>query len=129
MSSVDNLDLYHDRLPPGKRQQLLHTINKSVRHMADMMDEVLVLGRLETDRMTFNPDSLEFPPFCRRLCDEIESATGKRCPIHLEMNGTPENASGDESLLRHIFTNLLSNAVKYSQPVQCVDFVVRRDGN
>jgi nitrate/nitrite-specific signal transduction histidine kinase len=54
MSSVDKLDRYHDRLPPEKRQQLLHTIHKSVRRMAGMMEEVLVLGRLETDRMTFN---------------------------------------------------------------------------
>jgi len=44
------------------------------------------------------------------------------------MNGTPENATGDESLLRHIFTNLLSNAVKYSAPDQTVDFTARRDG-
>jgi signal transduction histidine kinase len=79
--------------------------------MAGMMEEVLVLGRLETDRMTFNPASLEFCSLCRRICDEIESATGKRCPIDLQLDGTPETASGDESLLRHIFSNLLSNAV------------------
>ena len=31
MSSADNLDRYHDRLPAEKREQLLRTINKSVR--------------------------------------------------------------------------------------------------
>ena len=128
MSSVDNLGRYHDRLPPEKRQQLLHTIHKAVRRMADMMEEVLVLGRLENDRMTFKPAALEIRSFCRRLCDEIESATGKCCPIHLQMNGAPEHASGDESLLRHIFTNLLSNAVKYSSPNQSVDFVMEPEG-
>jgi signal transduction histidine kinase len=129
MSSVDNLHRYHDRLAPEKREQLLLTINKSVRRMAGMMEEVLVLGRLETDRMRFAPAPLELRSLCRRLCDEIESATGKRCPIQLDMNGTPENASGDESLLRHIFTNLLSNAVKYSPADQSVDFAVQRDGD
>ncbi len=129
MSSVDNLHRYHDRLAAEKREQLLLTINKSVRRMAGMMEEVLVLGRLETDRMRFTPAPLEFRSLCRRLCDEIESATGKRCPIHLQTNGSPEHASGDESLLRHIFTNLLANAVKYSPPDQRVDFVVQRDGD
>src|SRR5262249_8464243 len=38
MSSVDNLDRYHDRLPSEKRQQLLRTVNKSVRRMAGMME-------------------------------------------------------------------------------------------
>ena len=128
MSSVDNLDRYHDRLLPEKRQQLLHSINKAVRRMGGMMEEVLVLGRLETERVTFKPAALEFPTLCRRICDEIESATGRRCPIHLEMNGTPDRAIGDESLLHHIFTNLLSNAVKYSPPGQTVDLVVQHEG-
>jgi len=129
MSSVDNLDRYHDRLTPEKRQHLLHTVHKAVRRMAGMMEEVLVLGRLETERMTFKPAEVEFCSLCRRLCDEIESVTGNRCPIHLQLNGTPEKASGDEGLLRHIFTNLLSNAVKYSPPDRAVEFVVRREGD
>jgi signal transduction histidine kinase len=116
-------------LSPEKRQQLLHTINKAVRRMAGMMEEVLVLGRLETDRVTFKPAELEFLSLCRRFCDEIESATNKRCPIRLQVNGTPGIANGDESLLRHIFTNLLSNAVKYSPLDQRVDFTVQCDGD
>jgi PAS domain S-box-containing protein len=129
MSSADNLNRYHDRLPAEKRANLLRTINKSVRRMATMMEEVLVLGRLETDRMTFKPAPFDLRGFCQRICDEIESATAKRCPIHLHTDGAPEQAFGDESLLRHIFTNLLSNAVKYSLPDQRVDFVVQHDGD
>lgn len=127
MSSADNLDRYHDRLATEKRQQLLRTINKSVRRMSGMMEEVLVLGRLETDRMTFNPAAFDLRAFCQRVCDEIESATSKRCPINLQMNGTPDDANGDEGLLRHIFTNLLSNAVKYSPVGNRVDFTIHRE--
>jgi signal transduction histidine kinase len=128
MSSVDNLDRYHDRLPPDKRTQLLRTVNKSVRRMAGMMEEVLVLGRLETQGMTFRPADFEFPALCRRLCDEIESATGRKDAIRLQLEDTPELATGDEGLIRHILTNLLSNAVKYSPPGEAVDFTVRREG-
>ncbi|MCI0535018.1 MAG: ATP-binding protein [Verrucomicrobiales bacterium] len=126
MSSVDNLERYHDRLPEEKRQQLLRTVNKSVRRMAGMMEEVLVLGRLETDRMTFKPAPFDLRSFCQRVCDEIESATSKRCPIEFQMNSTPQGANGDESLLRHIFTNLLSNAVKYSPVDKRVEFTIHR---
>ncbi len=128
MSSTDNLQRYHDRLPPEKRDELLRTINKSVRRMAGMMEEVLVLGRLETERMTFKPVELELRQLCLRLCDEIESATGKRCPIQLRVQEIPKVAIGDESLLRHIFTNLLSNAVKYSPAGNVVQFEVARSG-
>ncbi len=129
MSSTDNLQRYHDRLPAEKREQLLRTIHKSVRRMAGMMEEVLVLGRLETDRMTFKPAPLDVQTFCQRVCDEIESATAKRCPIRLHTDRTGAPAFGDENVLRHIFTNLLSNAVKYSPPGQSVDFVVQREGH
>jgi signal transduction histidine kinase len=129
MSSVDNLSRYHERLTTEKREQLLRTINKSVRRMSVMMEEVLVLGRLETDRVTFHPVPFEFRAFCQRVCDEIEAATAKRCPIRLDMNGAPDSANGDEAVLRHIFSNLLSNAVKYSAPGQVVELTVQREGN
>lgn len=128
MSSVDNLDRYHDRLAPEKRGELLRTINKSVRRMAGMMEEVLVLGRLETESMSFHPAPFELRSFCRRLCDEIEWATSNRCPIRLELNDTADAATGDESLAGHILTNLLSNTLKYSPAGQTVDFSVRTEG-
>jgi signal transduction histidine kinase len=129
MSSVDNLQRYHDRLAPEKRDHLLRTVNKAVRRMAGMMEEVLVLGRLETDRLTYKPAPIDLVSFCRRLSDEIESATNQRCPIRLHLDPARlEGAHGDESLLRHIFTNLLSNAVKYSAEGQPVDFFLERAG-
>lgn len=129
LSSADNLRRYHDRLEPEKRGQLLQTIHKSVRRMSGMMEEVLVLGRLETDRMTFNPATFDLGSLCRRICDEIDSATSSRCVIDLRTDGIPGQAHGDESLLRHIFSNLLSNAVKYSPENARVEFAVRREGD
>src|SRR5262249_14200312 len=112
LSSADNLQRYHDRLDAEKRDQLLRTIHRSVRRLSGMMEEVLVLGRLETDRMTFQPAPLDLRAVCQRVCDEIQSATNHRCPIRL--SAAAEDAHGDENVLRHIFANLLSNAVKYS---------------
>lgn len=129
LSSSDNLRRYHERLAPEKREHLLLTINKSVRRMAGMMEEVLVLGRLETDRMTFAPASFDLRGFCQKICDEIESATNRKQPIRLQVDGTPSEAHGDESLLRHVFTNLLSNAVKYSPPDSPIQFEVQREGD
>lgn len=128
MSSTDNLQRYHERLPPVKREQLLGSINKSVRRMSGMMEEVLVLGRLETDGMTFRPTQLDLRPLCQRICDEIESATGRTHGIRLQVTDVPDEATGDEGLLRHVLTNLLSNALKYSAPEQSVDFAVQREG-
>lgn len=129
MSSADNLQRYYDRLEAEQRDQLLRTINKSVRRMSGMMEEVLVLGRLESDRMTFKPVAFDLRAFCQRVCDEIQSATNGRCPIRLAMDSGIGDATGDESVLRHIFANLLSNAVKYSPEGSEVSFTVTSDGD
>jgi signal transduction histidine kinase len=65
--------------------------------------------------------------FCRRVVDEVLSATNRLCPIELSLASDLPQAHADERLLGHIFTNLLSNAVKYSDPGACVRFAVERD--
>jgi PAS domain S-box-containing protein len=128
MSSADNLDRYHERLAPEKRQQLLHTIHKSVRRMSGMMEEVLVLGRVESGKTEFKPGPFDLRAFCRRLGHEMQTATGNRCPIQVQASKLPEAGFGDENLLRHILSNLLSNAVKYSPEGQAVTLKVGRKG-
>jgi PAS domain S-box-containing protein len=129
LSSADNLRRYHDRLDAEKRDHLLRTIDRSVRRMSGMMEEVLVLGRLETDRMKFKPVPFDLRAFCRRVCDEIDSATNRRCPIQLNLDGLPAEAIGDENVLRHVFANLLANAVKYSATGSEVGFTITREAD
>jgi len=114
ISSTDNLQRYHARLPAEKREQLLGTIHKAVRRMAGMMEEVLVLGRVESGKTEFKPAPFDLQTFCERIRDEIQTASGKHCEVAVQTDGELHNALGDENLLRHILTNLLSNAVKYS---------------
>jgi signal transduction histidine kinase len=96
--------------------------------MAGMMEEILVLSRLDAGKLDFQPAVLDLSAFCRRVLDEVLSATNRRCPIELLPSRVTEPAQADERLLAHIFTNLLSNAVKYSEPGTTVLFAVEQDG-
>lgn len=126
MSSADNLQRYFERLAPEKRDQLLRTINKSVRRMAGMMEDVLLMGRFESGRIPFKPLPFDLAAFCNRVKDEMETATNRSCPIHLEIKKIPAKAIGDETVLRHILSNLLSNAIKYSAPGKSVHLTVSK---
>jgi len=96
--------------------------------MAGMMEEVLVLSRLDAGKLNFQPAPLDLNLFCRRVVDEVLSATSRRCRIELSLYSIPTEAQADERLLGHIFTNLLSNAVKYSEAGATVHFSVARNG-
>jgi signal transduction histidine kinase/type II secretory pathway pseudopilin PulG len=126
-SSAQILERYLEKLSPGQRREQLESINRNVLRMACMIDDILLLGRVEAGQLLFTPAPLDLPGFCRRFTDEMLSATRQRCRIRLEFRAADfPPAQADESLLRHILGNLLSNAVKYSPPGSTVEFTLAR---
>ena len=126
MSSSEILDEYFDRLEPADRAEHLESIKKNTRRMAELMEEVLLLSRVEAGKLSLDPQALDLAVFCRRLVDEVLSATHRRCPIELTVDSPNEETFADERLLRHILNNLLTNAVKYSPEGAAVHFTVTR---
>ncbi len=130
MSAVELLQHYMERLPAPKRAQLLEDIRSATRRMGELMEQVLLLGRVEAGRLTAEFAPVEIGALCRKLLDEAVSATNGRCPVKLEVDVPADLAAlGDEALLRHIFTNLISNASKYSPEGSEVRWNVQRDGD
>ena len=128
-SSAEILDAYLERLSPDERKSNIRDITDATRHMSRMMEEVLLLGRVEAGRMTCRPGPLDLTVFGQRLVDEVTSATNRRCAIAFSVAPGMVEARADEDLLRHIFTNLLNNASKYSSPGEVVEFRIEAQGH
>lgn len=116
LSSAQVLESYFDRLDTSRRAEHLDDIAHAARHMAGLIDEVLLLGRIEAGRLAFNPRPIDLAGFCRRLAEETSQVTANRCRIEVATHDPLPPARSDENILRHIIGNLLSNAVKYSPP-------------
>ncbi|HAM73632.1 MAG TPA: hypothetical protein DCM86_18520 [Verrucomicrobiales bacterium] len=128
MSSAEILDAYLDRLSPEDRAENLRDIVAATRHLGSMVEEVLLLSRVEAGKLSYRPTSLDLVALCERMVEEVVSVTHDRCPILLIAGPGLAAAYGDEALLRHIFTNLLHNAVKYSPPGESVEFRIEAQG-
>jgi signal transduction histidine kinase len=128
MSATEVLQRYLDRLAPEKRARHLDMIFRSTKNLAALMDEVLVLGRVQDGRTQFRPGPVDLELLCRTISAEVVSASGAVCPVHWNARSPLAGAVSDESLLRPILNNLLSNAVKYSEPGSPVDFDVEQRG-
>jgi PAS domain S-box-containing protein len=128
-SSAELLGDFHGRMSPDERNEQLDSISRNTRRMAGMMEEILVLSRLEAGKLEFRPATVDLNAFSRLVVDEVLSATNRRCSVELSLNSIPADAQADERLLGHIFTNVLSNAVKYSEAGATVHFLVARDGH
>lgn len=127
MSSAEILEDYLEELDRDERQHHLRSIARNTKRMSELMEEVLVLGRLDAGRMDFKPASLDLRGFCGRLVEEVQSATNRVCQIDLTFQDAASAAHCDERLLRHILLNLLTNAVKYSETGRAVEFAVQKE--
>ena len=128
LSSADILTHYLDRLPAAARMEHLRDIHTSSRQMAQMLDQVLDLGRIEAGKLGCTRRPLDLAALLQRITDESHSASDGS-PIELHLADDLAGASADEALLRHIFLNVLSNARKYSPRDARVEFAVRRENN
>ena len=129
MSAIELMRHYDERLPKEQREELQQDIFSATRHMAGLMEQVLVLGRVEAGKLGCKAAPCDLGVLAGKLTDECLSATNRKCPVTWRAQGDLDGANADESLLRHIFSNLISNAVKYSSADSEVTFTVRREGN
>lgn len=127
LSSTDLLESYADRLPPERRGEALAQIRDSTSRMNDMIEQVLLLSRIEASRLPVEPRTVEVAALARELAREVETATHSRCPVRL---AAPDalDATLDPNLLRTVLGNLLSNAVKFSPAGAPVEFAIQHEG-
>lgn len=97
-----------------KKSKHFQRIQSSVDDMIGLLDDVLLLGKVDAGKLEFKPAPLNLVEFCYNLMEPLELHDSSQHKIIFRAQGNCENACMDEYLLRHIFTNLLSNAIKYS---------------
>lgn len=120
LSSAELLKYYGEKMPAEERTTLLDSIETAVTRMTRMIDDILLIGKSEAEKVEFAPHALSLRRFCEALVKEIRAtievdaqAVAKHT-IDFTMTGDADDALFDEKLLRQIFSNLLSNAIKYS---------------
>jgi PAS domain S-box-containing protein len=111
--SVSSLNRYDTQLRPEEKIDYLHTIKANVERMTQMIDDILVIGKIEAKVLEINPQPLDLISFCQELLSERDYHRPE-CPIQFFCRGRQLWADLDERLLRSILSNLLSNAVRYT---------------
>jgi len=114
LGSVELLTNHLDRLAPAKRQELLARITQSLHRMTEMLDEILLLNRMDANRVEVRLAPVDLLPFARNLVEEIRLGDRVGHVIELDCTGATAGFGTDTNLLHHILGNLLSNAVRYS---------------
>ncbi len=109
--SVSSLGRYDKKMSQVEKQQYLLGVAANVERMTQMIDNILVLGKIEAKRLVLSPQPINLVDFCRELLLEMQ-------PVQKRLKFTGRFkaliAQTDQTLLRSILTNILSNAIRYS---------------
>ncbi|HEX5025629.1 MAG TPA: PAS domain-containing sensor histidine kinase [Agriterribacter sp.] len=96
-----------------KRTNHINKIKDSVRHMNELLEDFLSLGKLEENKMSVAVEAFAAREFIEEVVEEmrVQTKTGQ------EIKSTYQGESiftTDKRLLRNTLINLLSNAIKFS---------------
>ncbi|MBE9007557.1 hybrid sensor histidine kinase/response regulator [Fortiea sp. LEGE XX443] len=112
-----------DRLTQEKKRNHLQMIRVAIKNMAQMLDEVSLIGRTDSSKFQCDLEPLDLEVFCRQLVEEAQlSLKEKNLTLIFASYGELSETVWDETLLRHILGNLLGNAIKYSLPDSRIQF-------
>lgn len=91
----------------------LNRINEEVARMTELMENVLVLGKMNSGRFDFRPQQANLTKFIETVV-AADKYKGYEKTIELHFAGEERIVNFDGRLLQHMLDNLISNAFKYS---------------
>lgn len=136
MGSTELVEHYSHKWSDEKKQVHFDRIYSNVRHMTQMLNEVLLVGKAEAGKLDFNPAPINVIQFCHSFVEELQHGPGREHTIIFTHQGlclesksladsSPCTAAiFDKKLLQYILSNLLSNAIKYSPVGSTIQLVL-----
>jgi signal transduction histidine kinase len=121
-SSIQLFELYGDKWDKEKKQKFFDTIYKSIRFTNLLLDDISIIGKDESGKMSYAPSLCSIEEICNQAFDDIRAVFGDSVVINFSCKPETIKTLADESLLRHIINNLLSNAVKYTGLEKQIEF-------
>ncbi|MEG4516303.1 MULTISPECIES: HAMP domain-containing sensor histidine kinase [unclassified Microcoleus] len=115
------LKKYKLTLTEEKTEELLDKTQAAAKGIDLLLDDVLLLGRVESGKSGFSLLPIDLAKFCNELVGEFQSSLKLKPPtdrvtLSFVNHSQSTMACLEVSLLRRILGNLLSNAIKYSPP-------------
>jgi PAS domain S-box-containing protein len=129
-NAVDNLINYSHKLSEERKKHRLANIKKSCTSIANLIEEVLILSKLESGKVICKPNSLDFGAYCRDLVAEFELISQKRAiALELQIEGDCNSLWLDQRLINLALRNIIGNAIKFSPEDSKVNIKTVRDGD
>ena len=113
LSSASLLTKYTKEEDQENRDRHISRIKGSVKHLNDILEDFLSLGRLNEGRIAAEPSDFNMKELIEEIISDLKIFFKKGQHFKNKYDA-PENVFADKKLLKNILINLLSNAIKFS---------------
>ncbi|HSF72532.1 MAG TPA: ATP-binding protein, partial [Microcoleus sp.] len=106
---------YESNLTPSL-QEHLQIVNRSGRHLLDLINDILDLSKIESGRMTLHPSDFALTSLLTSIEEMFQvKVQSKELQLIFERDpDIPQVVHSDEKKLYQVLVNLLSNAIKFT---------------
>ncbi|WP_413175029.1 PAS domain S-box protein [Anabaena azotica] len=100
----------------SEQRDFINTINQSGEHLLSLIDDVLVMSKIEAGKVFLNPKSFHLRQLLTSLMDMLrQQADSKGLSLELQLaENLPDLIVTDDAKLRQVLINLLGNAIKFT---------------
>jgi len=126
LSSAALLSKYTKDEEQEKRDKHIGRIKDSVKHLNDILEDFLSLGKLDEGRISADPHEFNLKEMINETLTDVKVVLKPGQKFNLKFEGG-EIIDADKKLLRNILINLLSNAAKFSQEDSPIDINVKSE--
>jgi len=122
-SSAELIEMHVENNSPFEKViKHIHSIDRSVNSLTDIINETLMIGKIESGALQVETEPVHIRELVDEIVEQIKSGVGKNHSILIEFGEeVPVLFKTDKRLFKQILTNLLSNAVKYSPDAEIVE--------
>jgi PAS domain S-box-containing protein len=113
LSSASLLAKYTTTEEQEKRNRHIDKIKGSVKHLNDLLEDFLSLGRLDEGKVGAVIVTFDLPELVEDIVEEMRGLSKKQQQIIYHHEGEPM-VDSDKRMMKNILINLISNALKFS---------------
>lgn len=121
-SSMDVLQVFSEKENSSNGELLMETLAKhhfrienEIHRMTKIMDNVLLLGRMDAGKVVFKPERVYLNEIAQEVLEEFNQFGNLPGKIALNILGVPKLNVIDPFLMRQVLVNVLMNAIKYTK--------------
>lgn len=127
LSSASLLGRYTTTEEQAKRDRHIDKIRSSVKHLNDLLEDFLSLGKLDEGKVTVNLQEFDLHELVAETIDEMKGLAKKDQLLTCMYTGNTL-INSDKKLVKNILINLVSNAIKFSDDAGKIVVTTHVDG-